>query len=179
MSLKLYHGNTVFYVITCHAKQIGSEVATFSTIGNMHEEGGKKYPAFSIYEKNELMRKFNCLKLLAGGSVKEHISVMKRLLNDISLAGHDFKEDLKIHVILYSLPDSWDDFVGTLFAIKNTVEITAVQRSFRSHPVELIQSRLQDVVEHPSKGGADHKEQQQAPVVAGRSLSDLSNLKGI
>jgi hypothetical protein len=35
------------------------------------------------------------------------------------------------------------------------------------HAVELVERRLEDVVEHPADGGRDDDEQQQAPVVVG------------
>lgn len=52
-----------------------------------------------------------------------------------------------------------------------------ISTSLGSHPVDLVQSRLQDVVQHPPNSRCHHKQQKLAPVVA-RGFGDRRHFSG-
>jgi hypothetical protein len=71
----------------------------------------KLYEKPSASNKVFLMKRLFNMKMLEGGSVADHLNEFNTVTNQLSSVKVDFDDEVRVLLILCSLPESWNDLV--------------------------------------------------------------------
>ena len=71
----------------------------------------KLYEKPSASNKVFLMKRLFNMNMLEGGSVADHLNEFNTVANQLSFVKVDFDDEVRDLLILFSLPESWNDLV--------------------------------------------------------------------
>ncbi|KAH9663295.1 hypothetical protein KPL70_019630 [Citrus sinensis] len=107
-------GNAISDLHLALADGVLSSVAEKNTAKEIWDTLTKLYEAKSLHNKIFLKRKLYTLRMAESTMVTDHINTLKTLFSQLTMLGHNIKENERAELLLQSLPDSYDQLIINL-----------------------------------------------------------------